>query len=261
MITAVMLVACAETPKEEVVGEVEVLYNKGMAQIEQNKLTDAIHTFEELERQHPYSGWATRAKVMSTFANFKQGNLDEVIAASETFARLHPGHKDLPYMLYLRGMAFYSRISDVARDQGFTREALAAFEEIVNRFPDSQYAQDAKLKITLCHDHLAGQEMMVARYYQQQKQYLAAANRFRTVVKNYEKTAQTPEALYRLVEINLALGLTDEASKNAAVLGYNYPQSQWYADAYALLVSRNMAPAGEQGTWAGKIWKGLEEAF
>jgi outer membrane protein assembly factor BamD len=258
---ALLLGACTEAPKEAKIGPVNDLYNSGVSALDENDFANAVHAFEELERQHPYSGWATRAQMMTAFAHYKAGNYAEAIAASERFIRLHPGHRDLPYLYYLRAMSFYVQISDVKRDQGYTRQALESFEEIVRRFPDSMYARDARFKATLCRDHLAGKEMDVGRYYLKQRRYLAAVNRFREVIRNYETSTHTPEALYRMTEAYLALGVNDEAKRNAAILGHNYPDSDWYADAYDLLTAAKLAPAGQAKAWSHQLLKGLEELF
>ncbi|MFZ2620364.1 MAG: outer membrane protein assembly factor BamD, partial [Alphaproteobacteria bacterium] len=194
------LTACGGETSTTRIGTVADLYNNGLTAIEGGEYFEAITNFNELERQHPYSGWATRAHMMSAYAQYLNEDLDDAIASTERFIRLHPGHQDLPYMYYLRAMSFYTRISDVKRDQGFTRQALESFEEIERRFPTTTYARDAKFKATLCRDHLAGKEMDVARWYLGQKRYLAAINRFRTVVDTYETSSHTPEALYRLTE-------------------------------------------------------------
>lgn len=256
------LVGCASTPKEgELTGTIGSLYNDGMEALEQGKYTDATHFFTELERQYPYSGWAARAQIMEAYTQFKARNHEQSITAIERFVKLNPGHPELPYMFYLKGLNHYYRLTDVNRDQEQTRLARDAFNEVVSRFPTSKYAQDAKLKLTLTEDHLAGREMVVGRYYQKQQQYLAAINRFRTVVQEYQQTSQTQEALYRLTESYLAIGVADEAERAASILGYNYPDSVWYTKAYALLTKQNLAPAGEQKTWAQKLKRGFSDMF
>ena len=262
IVLGLALAACANKAElGDVIGTPEDLYNEGLNELLAKDYETAVHTFEELERQHPYSLWATRAQMMTAYAYYRAGLLDEAVAATGRFVRLHPGHKDLAYMYYLRGLAYYVRISDVTRDQGFTRQALAAFEEVLKRFPNSEYAQDSRLKITLTKDHLAGKEMDVGRYYQEQKRYLAAINRFKEVVMRYETSSQTPEALYRLTESYRALGIADEAKQTAAVLGYNYPESAWYEEAYALLTAKDLAPAGQEKAWYNQLGKGISELF
>ena len=172
---------------------------------------------------------------MSAYAFYEANDYDEAIAAAQRFIELHPGNADVPYAYYLVGISYYEQISDVGRDQKMTEQALAAFDELVRRFPDSKYARDAELKADLTRDHLAGKEMSIGRYYLRRGQYVAAINRFRNVVERYQTTTHVPEALHRLTEAYLALGLDEEAQKNAAVLGYNFPSSEWYQDSYALL--------------------------
>jgi outer membrane protein assembly factor BamD len=166
------------------------------------------------------------------------------VSAAQRFIDLHPGHKDVPYAFYLIGVSHYEQMSDVGRDQKMTEEALRAFEELIRRFPDSTYARDASLKIDLARDHLAGKEMEIGRYYLRQGKYIAAINRFRNVIERYQTTTHVPEALHRLTEAYLALGVQQEARKTASVLGYNFPGSRWYQDSYALMVDG--APSSDQ---------------
>lgn len=258
---ALLLSACATKQEGELSGTVGELYNKGMTELKDGQYAKAIHSFDEVNRQYPYSGWATRSLMMTAYAQMQDGQYDEAIGTAEHFIKYHPGHKDLAYMYYLKGLASYNRMRDVARDQGYTRQAMLSFQEVVNRFPNSIYARDANLKLTLCRDHMAGKEMQVGRYYQEQAQYLAAINRFQVVVKEYQTTSQTPEALYRLTESYIALGVNDEAKRAAAILGYNYPGSEWYSKAYGLLTAKNLAPAGQEKGWATQIYKGVKELF
>jgi outer membrane protein assembly factor BamD len=235
--TATILVGCSGNGDDEAYVErpVEELYNEAQDLLETGDPRQAGQAFEEVERQHPYSQWATRAQLMSAYAFYEANNYDEAIAAAERFVELHPGHEDVPYAYYLIGISYYEQISDVGRDQKMTERALEAFDELVRRFPDSRYARDGELKADLARDHLAGKEMSIGRYYLRRGQYLAAINRFRSVVERYQTTTHVPEALHRLTEAYLALGLEQEAQKNAAVLGYNFPSSEWYQDSYALL--------------------------
>jgi outer membrane protein assembly factor BamD len=233
---ALALAGCAGAEEEEYVERpVEELYNEALDQLQDGDPRRAGQAFEEVERQHPYSEWATRAQLMSAYAFYEANNYDEAIAAAERFVELHPGHEDVPYAYYLIGISYYEQISDVGRDQKMTERALEAFDELVRRFPDSRYARDGELKADLARDHLAGKEMSIGRYYLRRGQYLAAINRFRSVVERYQTTTHVPEALHRLTEAYLALGLGQEAQKNAAVLGYNFPSSEWYQDSYVLL--------------------------
>lgn len=257
-----LLAACAGNKDEgDLNGTVGSLYNDGMDQLQNKKYQSAIHNFSELSRQYPYSGWATKGEIMTAYAQLLKGDYDESLSTIERFIKMHPGHEDLAYMYYLRGLNHYYQMKDVNRDQDHTAKALEAFTEVTTRFPQSEYARDAALKITLCQDHLAGKEMVIGRYYLQQKQYLAAINRFRAVVKDYQTTTQAPEALYRMTESYLALGVADEAERAAAILGYNYPGSPWYKKAYALLTARHLAPVGEEKSWPTKIKNGFEDLF
>lgn len=255
-----ILTGCASTPNQPIVGEVDDLYNNAMTAMEDGQYLTAINTFTELERQHPYSSWATKAKMMMAYAQLQAQQYDDAVATTEQFMRYHPGHKDLPYMYYLRGLAYYMQISEVTRDQGNTQKALDSFQELVRRFPDSKYARDARLKITLCRDHLAGQEMAVGRFYQEQGKHAAAINRFQKVVDDYQRTAQVPEALYRLTESYVIIGVPEEAKRAAAILGHNYPASEWYERAYNLLKGEDLVLTSQE-TWADTFVEGLEEIF
>ncbi|MGF1563603.1 MAG: outer membrane protein assembly factor BamD [Geminicoccaceae bacterium] len=237
-------VAFEERPPED-------LYTEAQQLLGDNDFEDAAKAFEEVERQHPYSEWATRAQLMAAYAYYEETMYDEAIAAARRFAELHPGNKDVPYAYYLVGMSYYERISDVGRDQQMTLDAMRSFDELVRRYPNSDYARDARLKMDLARDHLAGKEMEIGRYYQKKERYVAAINRFRMVIEQYQTTSHVPEALHRLNESYLALGLTDEARAAAAVLGYNFPDSDWYADSYALLEGRGIAPGSEA---EGESW-------
>lgn len=235
--TALFLNACSSTdkPKEEPDQPVEVLYNKAAHQMDLKNYKEAAKLFEEVERQHPYSEWATRAELMSAYASYQSGDYDTAVVGLDRFIELHPGYKDVDYALYLKALCYYEQISDVARDQQMTHDALDALNTLINRYPNSLYARDATLKRDLVMDHLAGKEMEIGRYYLNRNEINAAINRFREVIKDYQTTTHVPEALHRLVEAYMTLGLKDEATKVAAVLGYNYPGSKWYADTYKLM--------------------------
>ena len=236
---------------------VEELYNEAMDSLLDDDFEAAATGFIEVERQHPYSVWATRAQMMLAFVYY-QGNLyDEAIAAAERFVGLHPGHRDAAYGYYLIAMSHYEQISDVGRDQRTTALALQALEEVVRRFPGSTYARDAALKIDLARDHLAGKEMTVGRYYLRRGNHVAAIGRFRKVVELYQTTSHTPEALHRLTEAYLALGVPNEAQTSAAVLGHNYPGSRWYQHSYALLVDADLEPEADEGSWISRIFGDL----
>jgi outer membrane protein assembly factor BamD len=232
------------------------LYNEGLANLNGGKLKDAAKSFDEVDRQHPYSEYARKALIMSTFASYKHGDYDTAISSGQRYLSLYPGSPDAAYANYLIGLSYYRRIPDVTRDQDTTRKALAAFQEIVNNYPDSEYVTDSKDKIIACYDQLAGKEMQVGRYYLEQRDYLAAINRFKIVVTQYQKTRHVEEALERLVEANMALGLTGEAQTATAVLGHNFPDSPWYKDAYKLLKTGGLEPRENAGSWISKVFAG-----
>jgi outer membrane protein assembly factor BamD len=232
---ALSLAACAADKDTYVEKPVETLYNTAMNQLEDEDYTKAAKSFDEVDRQHPYSSWATKAQLMSAYALYQAGKYDESITAADRFISLHPGSRDIAYAYYMKALDYYVQIADVARDQKTTLQAMQSLQEVVRRFPDTKYGRDARLKIDLARDHLAGKEMEIGRYYERQGYYLAAINRFRRVVDDYQTTTHVPEALHRLTECYTALGLTEEAERVASVLGYNYPGSDWYGDSYALL--------------------------
>jgi outer membrane protein assembly factor BamD len=231
------LVACSSDkdakPQEE--KPVEELYNGAQKALQGENYEEATRLFEEVERQHPYSQWATKAQLMAAYSAYQGDNYDDAILALDRFIELHPGSEDIDYAYYLKALAYYEQISDVARDQAITTQAMEAFNTLVQRFPDSKYSRDAKLKMDLTNDHLAGKEMEIGRYYLNRGETNAAINRFRKVVKDYQTTTHVPEALHRLVECYLSLGLHTEAERVAAVLGYNYPGSKWYQDTYNII--------------------------
>ncbi len=242
LLLAFSLGACTQKPEEYVERPVEILYNTAMDALLADDYNVAVEKFEEVERQHPYSLWATKAKLMTAYAYYLNNLYDDAIVALNRFIQLHPTNRDVAYAYYLKGLSYYEQISDVARDQKMTELALATLDELVKRFPNSKYARDAKLKIDLTNDHLAGKEMEIGRYYHNQRHYLAAINRFRAVVDNYQTTTHVPEALHRLTEAYLALGVTEEASKTAAVLGHNFPGSEWYMDSYEIMENKTVRP-------------------
>lgn len=233
---------------------VEELYNNAMDELLNSNYKVAADLFDEVERQHPYSVWASKAQLMAAYAHYQDNRYEDAINALDRFIELHPGNRDIAYAYYLKALSFYERISDVRRDQRMTEQAFDALQEIVRRFPDSKYARDAGLKLDLARDHLAGKEMAIGRYYLERGHYLAAINRFRTVVEDYQTTTHVPEALHRLVEAYLALGVVKEAKATAAVLGYNFPGSEWYVDSYALLTGRDLQPERSDESWIGRVW-------
>ena len=215
--------------------DVNTLYAAAKRTMDQRDYEQAAKLFDEVERQHPYSVWARRAQVMSAFNYYLAEKYPDAISSAQRFLTIHPGNTEAPYAHYLIAMSYYQQIADVTRDQAITQQASDAFGELIRRYPESRYAADARLKLDLINDHLAGKEMEIGRFYQRQGNWLAASSRFRIVVDKYQTTSHTPEALERLVESYLNLGLPDEAHKAAAVLGRNYPGSKWYKRSYELI--------------------------
>lgn len=232
----------------------EVLYNKAFDLMQTGKFREASKMFDEVERQHPYSSWATQAQLMSAYAHYVNNEYDDAIIGLDHFIDLHPGHRSAPYAYYLKALCYYEQITDVGRDQKNTESALESLAEVVARFPNTDYSRDASLKLDLTRDHLAGKEMEIGRYYENRGEYLAAVNRFRTVVEKYQTTTHVPEALHRLVECYLALGVNDEAQTAGAVLGYNFPGTDWYQDSYALLTGKNLQPEVKEGSWLSGVF-------
>ena len=222
---------------------VELLYATGAERMDQRQWSAASSYFDEVERQHPYSEWARRAVLMEAFAHYEANQYDDAIAAADRFISLYPGSPSASYAYYLKAQCYFEQIVDVQRDQGYTQQAQAAFREVQKRYPTTQYAVDARLKQDMISDQLAGKEMSIGRWYLRQGLPLSSIDRFKVVVDKYQTTSHTPEALYRLVEANLTLGLRDEATKDGAVLGYNFPGDPWYARAYGLLTSKGLRPS------------------
>ena len=233
---------------------VDQIYNDAWKKIDNNDWVGAAKQFDEVERQHPYSIWARRAMLMSAFCYYRADHYPDAIATADSYIQLHPGSKEVAYAFYLKAISLYEQIVDVGRDQSNTEDALTALQDVVQRFPDTEYARDATLKIDLTLDHLAGKEMAVGRYYLRQGDYIGAINRFRTVVEQYQKTSQIAEALERLTEAYYALGIYNEAKSAAAVLGANYPGSPWYDDAYRLLQEHGMKPEMDDRSWLSKTF-------
>lgn len=256
LMLGVSLAACGSGDDEMAYAErpVDDLYNGGMAAMNAGDYVQAARLFDEVERQHPYSDWAPKAQLMAAYAYYLDNKYDDAINALDRFIELHPGSPDAAYAYYLKALSYYEQISDVRRDQKNTQLALDALVEVVRRFPNTDYARDASLKIDLTRDHLAGKEMEIGRYYQNQGHYLAAINRFRRVIENYQTTTHVPESLHRLTECYLALGIKDEAQAAAAVLGYNFPGSEWYQDSYALLTGQSLEPEMSEGSWLSDVF-------
>ena len=236
---------------------VEQLYNEAMDLLYGGLYNGAARAFDEVERQHPYSVWATKAQIMAAYAHYEDNAYDEAIIGAKRFIELHPGSQDVAYAYYLVSLCYYEQISDIGRDQEMTALALESLDSVVRRFPATAYARDAKIKIDLTRDHLAGKEMAVGRYYQSRGQCVGAINRFRTVIEDYQTTTHVPEALHRLTECYLALGVIEEAQTAAAVLGHNYPGNEWYQDSYALLTGQNLRPSEDEGSWISRAWSSI----
>lgn len=254
---ALLVSACGDEENFYVERPVEELYNGAMDDLLDESFTEAAQGFDEVERQHPYSVWATRAQIMAAYAYYRNNDYDETIISAGRFIKLHPGHRDVAYAYYLSAVSYYEQISDVGRDQNMTALALLSLEELVRRFPDTTYARDARLKIDLTRDHLAGKEMNIGRYYLTRENYVAAVNRFRRVIERFQTTSHVPEALHRVTESYLALGVPHEAQVAAAVLGYNFPGSEWYLDSYALLEGVDLRPAEDKGSWISQAFDSI----
>ena len=246
---ALALAGCAGRKKKPQLAyeerPVELLYSAGADRLDRRQWSQAVDYFQEVERQHPYSEWARRAILMQAFAHYEANNYDEAVADADRFLQLYPGNPSAAYARYIKAICYFEQIADVGRDQAATGQALDSLRDIVQRYPNTEYASDARLKIDMVNDQLAGKEMTIGRYYLRQGDTLAAIGRFRAVVDRFQTTSHTPEALYRLVESYLTLGLVEEAKRNGSVLGYNYPGDPWYAEAYKLLTAKGYRPAVE----------------
>ncbi|GGC67276.1 outer membrane protein assembly factor BamD [Chelatococcus reniformis] len=269
-VSALSLSACSETfdklnpfadekYKPEVVEEVPAanLYNDGLARMSDSNFTGASKKFSDLEKQHPYSPYAKKALLMTAYTNYESGSYDDAIQASKRYLTLHPGDKDAAYAQYLMAMSYYSMAPDVSRDQEQAEKAGVALQELVQRYPTSEYVKDAKWKLQVIQDQLAGKEMEVGRYYLNRRNYTAAINRFRVVVSRYQTTRHVEEALERLTEAYMALGIVNEAQTAAAVLGHNFPDSPWYKDAHALLAKGGASPREDRGSWISRSFRSV----
>jgi outer membrane protein assembly factor BamD len=234
------------------------LYNEGLYLMNQKSDPKAASKkFEEVDRQHPYSDWARKSLLMSAYAFYNAGDYDSCIGAATRYVTLHPGSPDAAYAQYLIAASNYDQIPDVSRDQGRTEKAIAALEEVVRKYPTSEYAVSAKAKLEGARDQLAGREMAVGRYYMEKRDYTAAINRFKTVVTQYQTTRHVEEALARLTEAYMAIGIVGEAQTAAAVLGHNFPDSRWYKDAYNLVKSGGLEPSENEGSYISRAFKKL----
>jgi outer membrane protein assembly factor BamD len=232
------------------------LYNEGVFLLNRRQdYPEAAKKFEEVERTHPYSEWARKSLIMTAYAKYESRDYEEAISAARRYVTLHPGSPDAAYAQFLIGTSYYDQIPDIGRDQARTEKAIAALEEVARKYPDSEYAQSAKQKIDIARDQLAGKEMAVGRYYQERKDFAGAINRFKVVVTQYQTTRHVEEALLRLTESYMALGIVNEAQTAAAVLGHNFPQSRWYTDAYRLVKSGGVEPYENPGSWISRAFR------
>lgn len=251
---ALDLAAYAET-----VEPADVLYNQGLANLESGRMSEAVAKFEAVDRQHPYSEYARRSLVMGAFANYRQGNYEEAISQGRRFVTLYPTEDDAAYAQYIVGLSHFRQIPEITRDQRESRRTIEAMQAVVDRWPDSEYVEDAQAKIRYARDQVAGKEMQVGRYYLERREYTAGIKRFRNVVEYYSDTNQVEEALARLTEAYMAMGLSSEAQTAAAVLGHNFPDSEWYHSSYQLLQSGGLEPRENSGSWistAGRLITG-----
>jgi outer membrane protein assembly factor BamD len=235
----------------------DTLYNQGLARMHQKDYEASAKKFAELEKQYPYSKWQSKALLMNTFSLYQDGKYDDAIGSAQRYIGLYPSSADTPYVYYLEGMSYYNQIADISHDQDRAQKASVIFSQIIEKYPKSEYTEDARYKLQVTRDQLAGKEMAIGRFYMNQKNYTAAINRFHDVLAKYQNTRHTEEALERLTESYLALGITNEAQTAAAVLGHNYPNSPWYKDAFALLKDGGLEPHEDEGSWISKTFKKL----
>jgi outer membrane protein assembly factor BamD len=240
---------------------VEQIYNEALESLDRRLWAPAAAQFDEVQRQHPYSVWAQRAMLMAAYARYRARDFDEAISSAQEYITLHPGGDGAPYAYYIIAISHFDQIIDVGREQARSELALTALNEVVARFPESEYARDAELKRDMVRDQLAGKDMDIGRYYLRRNEHLAAINRFKRVIETYDTTSHAPEALHRLVESYLSIGLTGQAQAAAAVLGYNYPGSDWYADTYALMSDAGMQPDRAPGAQAGSDYNVLRSLW
>ena len=234
----------------------DLLYNEALAHIEAGEARDAAKKFKEIDESHPYSEYARRSMLMSAYLNFRRGQYQEAVNDAQRFVTLFPASPDAAYAQYLIGESYFRQIPDVTRDQGLSSKAIEAMGEVVRKYPDSEYAGDARRKMDVARDQLAGKEMQIGRYYMERREYLAGVNRFKAVVEEYQTTRHVEEALHRLTEAYLALGIVPDAQTAAAILGHNFPDSDWYKDSYKLLAKAGVVPAENQGSWISRAFRG-----
>ena len=258
VLAGVTLGGCSLFDKDVVLPEepADKLYNEGLYLLNNKKSPkDAAKKFEEVDRQHPYSEWARKALIMSAYAYYESGNYDDCINSARRYVTLHPGSPDAAYAQFLIGSSYFDQIPEISRDQERAEKAVQTLDEVVRKYPNSEYAVAAKRKIEMARDQLAGKEMEIGRYNLTQRNYIGAINRFKIVVTRYQTTRHVEEALLRLTEAYMALGIIDEAQTSAAVLGHNFPDSRWYKDAYALMQSKGLEPSENKGSWISRAFK------
>jgi outer membrane protein assembly factor BamD len=232
------------------------LYNEGLYLLNEKKdIKGAAKKFDEVDRQHPYSDWARKSLIMSAYTYYEAGSYEDSIGAARRYIQLHPGSPDAAYAQFLIGSSYFDQIRDVSRDQDRTEKAIASLEEVIRKYPTTEYAASAKRKVAIARDQLAGKEVMTGKFYLDRRDYSGAINRFKVVVTRYQTTRHVEEALLRLTEAYMALGVVEEAQTSAAVLGHNFPDSRWYKDAHALLTSRGLQPSENKGSWISRAFK------
>jgi outer membrane protein assembly factor BamD len=264
MLVVVLLPACGWWNKDDVIPDdpADKLYNEGLYLLNNKKdYKMAAKRFEEVDRQHPYSEWARKALIMSAYAHYEGTQYDDSVSAAKRYVTLHPGSPDAAYAQYLIGSSYFDQIPDITRDQGRTERAMQALDEVVRKYPNTEYSTAAKRKLEVARDQLAGKEMETARYYQKRREYIAAINRFKVVITQYQTTRHVEEALMRLTETYMSLGIVNEAQTAAAVLGHNFPDSQWYKDAYRIVRSGGLEPTEDRGSWISKAFKRVGLGF
>ena len=254
----ITLTACSMFDKDALAPDepADKLYNEGLYLLNNKKdPKTAAKKFEEVDRQHPYSEWARKSLIMSAYAYYESAQYDDCINSARRYVTLHPGSPDAAYAQFLIGSSYFDQMPDISRDQGRTEKAVEALDEVVRRYPTSEYAVAAKRKIEVARDQLAGKEMEVGRWQLERREFTGAINRFKVVVTRYQRTRHVEEALLRLTEAYMALGIVDEAQTSAAVLGHNFPESRWYKDAYALMQARGLQPNENKGSWISQAFK------
>ena len=233
----------------------ETLYNQGLGRLQRNDSAGAVKKFADVEKQFPFSQWSKKALLMTTYAHYSSQEYDDAIGSANRFATLYPSDPDTAYAYYLAANSYYDQIPDISRDQERSEKAMQLFQSLAQKFPNSEYAADAKFKVQVTRDQLAGKEMSVGRFYLTRRNYTAAINRFREVLAKYQTTRHTEEALERLTEAYMGLGITNEAQTAAAVLGHNFPDGQWYKDAYVLLQSGGLEPRESEDSWISRTFR------